>query len=385
MKRFIAILLISVCFITLITGCGTTETTTETIETTITEEKTPLEEMKVAQNNFTYGTYTTSIFENDWLNLRFVPYSNMYSNPELDKQFNEIMIAKNEYADRSLMEFYVKEGNSSNGHALVSAQKLEKISTAKECLENRIEELRSSIQEYPQLSLSCGERGALEFCGEQYEYQKYSILGGVDGSAGESMVLCRVLDGYAIFISIKTGYYTIEQQLGCFHTLSASSKTVNSGSTNTQTSAPTDVEYPNQQEPDDTTIQQNSAYVGGDVSTEPKNTNPCANGHTWVEITKTVHHDEVGHYEDVQTAKQVTKYRCPICGYNSQHYDSVDEYYSHFNSAHGNSANNSFFKDRYETISDYEYTTEQKWVVDTAAYDETIVTGYKCSVCNKTK
>mgnify|MGYP004463677799 CR=1 FL=1 len=116
-------------------------------------------------------------------------------------------------------------------------------------------------------------------------------------------------------------------------------------------------------------------------SGETQNNNPCANGHRWVAIEKTVHHDEQGHYENVQESKKVTKYKCQVC-YNK--FDSVDDYYSHFDAEHiGGTI--SIFRERYETVDDREYYQTEEWVVDKAAYDETVITGYKCSVCSATK
>lgn len=69
--------------------------------------------------------------------------------------------------------------------------------------------------------------------------------------------------------------------------------------------------------------------------------------HNWVEQFKTVHHDEVGHYEDVQVLVK----------------DAWTETVYHA----------------------AEYTTERKWVVDSAAYDEQVTTGWKCSICGETK
>ncbi len=112
-----------------------------------------------------------------------------------------------------------------------------------------------------------------------------------------------------------------------------------------------------------------------------KNNNPCANGHHWVAITTTVHHDELGHYESVLVSPEVRWYRCPVC--SSQFY-SKDDYYSHFDSTH-TSWPESHLRESY-THGTAEYAQyEDKWVVDRAAYDEEVTVGYKCSVCNTTK
>jgi len=107
--------------------------------------------------------------------------------------------------------------------------------------------------------------------------------------------------------------------------------------------------------------------------------------HSWQAITTTVHHEEIGHYETVSIPNYLDKYRCPLCGYNATKYTTITEYYAHFDSAHGSDPNSRFMRDRYEIVEDIEYTYEQKWVIDTEAYDETVVTGYTCSVCGKEK
>lgn len=113
--------------------------------------------------------------------------------------------------------------------------------------------------------------------------------------------------------------------------------------------------------------------------------NPCADGHTWVAVTKTVHHDEVGHYETVEHQRTVTKYKCPVC---YEKFASLDLYYAHFDSEHAPSYSGDpirALRNQYTTSNEIETYTTNEWVVDTAAYDETVVTGYKCSVCGKTK
>ena len=118
------------------------------------------------------------------------------------------------------------------------------------------------------------------------------------------------------------------------------------------------------------------------AGTTTQNNSKCASGHSWKELTKTVHHEEVGHYEDKEIANKVNKYKCAVCYSN---FNSVNEYYSHFDASHGNTGNSNVFRERYESVEDWDYSYEKQWVVDTEAYDETVVTGYKCSVCGETK
>ncbi len=104
--------------------------------------------------------------------------------------------------------------------------------------------------------------------------------------------------------------------------------------------------------------------------------------HNWTEITKTVHHDEQGHYETVKTADAYTWYECPQC---SEVFKSLDAYYNHFDTVHvPTDPFIQFIRDSY--IHGTEHAQyEEKWIVDSPAYDEKVITGYKCSVCGKTK
>ena len=116
-------------------------------------------------------------------------------------------------------------------------------------------------------------------------------------------------------------------------------------------------------------------------SSENTTASACANGHTWVPITKTVHHDEVGHYEDVERPKVVTKYKCAVC---YKKFDSLAMYYSHFDRTHlpmyeGDPIN--IYRELYEEVQETETYTTLEWVIDKAAYDETVTIGHKCSIC----
>ena len=62
-------------------------------------------------------------------------------------------------------------------------------------------------------------------------------------------------------------------------------------------------------------------------------------------------------------------------------YATKDEYYAHFDSAHGTEQNSSFDRERYEMVEGWVYETVTVWVVDQKAYTETVVIGRRCSVC----
>lgn len=103
--------------------------------------------------------------------------------------------------------------------------------------------------------------------------------------------------------------------------------------------------------------------------------------HHWSAIKETIYHEEQGHYGEVQEGKRVEKYKC-ACGNKT---DTLEEYYTHFDSVHGNSAHYLPMKDRYECVYETVYETVTKWIVDRGAYEETVIVGYKCRVCNATK
>ncbi len=131
-----------------------------------------------------------------------------------------------------------------------------------------------------------------------------------------------------------------------------------------------------------TTTESNTPIQGGnaDMTTEPQMTE-CR--HNWVAQKKTVHHEEKGHYEDIDRSRPITMYRCPMCYKN--HY-SLNLYYTHFDTIHvplypGDPIGR--FREQYTTDIEYEHYTERIWVVDREAYDEEVITGYKCSKCGK--
>lgn len=121
------------------------------------------------------------------------------------------------------------------------------------------------------------------------------------------------------------------------------------------------------------------------TTTSNKNNSVSECNHNWVAITEIVHHDEVGHYEDVQNKESVTKYKCPVC---YEKFASLDDYYTHFDNTHTPSYDGDPIKalrNQYTTESGYEYYETKEWVVDKEAYDEIVITGYKCSICEERK
>ena len=126
--------------------------------------------------------------------------------------------------------------------------------------------------------------------------------------------------------------------------------------------------------------------------------------HTWTPVTTTIHHDATGHYEDVVVGtrtvvdkeawyepiyewKYMGKTRCIKCG---QVFNTADECFDHQDVL---ADNGDYTHGSYEFIAEKVQTdtihheaetheetiTEKRWVEDTAAYDETVITGYVCS------
>ena len=103
--------------------------------------------------------------------------------------------------------------------------------------------------------------------------------------------------------------------------------------------------------------------------------------HSWTAIWETVYHEEQGHYGEVQEGQKVSKYKC-ACGNKS---DTLEAYYNHFDSTHGNNAHYLPMRDRYEIVSETVYVTVTKWIIDQPAYTETVIIGYECSMCDAKK
>ena len=139
-------------------------------------------------------------------------------------------------------------------------------------------------------------------------------------------------------------------------------------------------------------------------SKQESQTNGCE--HNWVDVTTTVHHDEVGHYETVVTKEAWDEviviqegwseevdtgeycYQCLGCGATFEAWDTeslldhcADEGASYWSAP----VYETVYHDAVTETVHHEAETEQQWIVDQAAYDETVVTGQKCSKCGEKK
>ena len=130
---------------------------------------------------------------------------------------------------------------------------------------------------------------------------------------------------------------------------------------------------------------------GGGNSNTP---NPPAHSHSWNPVTDTVWHDEVGHYETVVIKDAWTEevpiyeeqYRA-IC--NTCRADITGSEASHVRNHMLNGENGSYRNEPTKVQVgtnkiEHPAVTDKKWIVDKAAWSETVTTGYKCS-CGATK
>lgn len=108
-----------------------------------------------------------------------------------------------------------------------------------------------------------------------------------------------------------------------------------------------------------------------------------------IPITKTVHHDKTGHNEPVY--KTVTDYQDqPVyatkCVFPDGHMcDTVDEAIDYSTiTGYGYSVKNVKVGTQRVEVGSHQEQTGTRWVQDSAAWDETVTTGYKCS-CGATK
>ena len=161
----------------------------------------------------------------------------------------------------------------------------------------------------------------------------------------------------------------------------------------------------------------NSTNIGDNSNSKPSsgssssnNTGSSSNGstggnttnkeethtHNWIPITSVVHHEEQGHYEKILVSEAWTEevpiYEdkevmiCNDCGVElnaSNCYDHVENHL--LNGGKGS------WREEWKKVQvgsnkiNHDAIYQDKWIIDKAAWDETVTTGYKCSGCGETK
>ena len=141
----------------------------------------------------------------------------------------------------------------------------------------------------------------------------------------------------------------------------------------------------------------NSKPSTGGSSNSGGTSKPESHTHNWVAITEQVHHDEEGHWEEVVVkpawTEEVPIYEqreVAICnGCAADITSNIDKHMTD-NILAGNMACTGWHTDWKQVQVgtnkiEHPAVTDKKWVVDKAAWTETVTTGYKCSGCGATK
>ena len=141
----------------------------------------------------------------------------------------------------------------------------------------------------------------------------------------------------------------------------------------------------------------NSKPSTGGSSNSGGTSKPESHTHNWVAITEQVHHDEEGHWEEYVVSQawteEVPVYEqrevaiCNGCGADIT--SNIDKHMTD-NILAGNMACTGWHTDWKQVQVgtnkiEHPAVTDKKWVVDKAAWTETVTTRYKCSGCGATK
>lgn len=138
-----------------------------------------------------------------------------------------------------------------------------------------------------------------------------------------------------------------------------------------------------------------SSSSQGSGSSSSSSSSSQTHTHSWNPITDTVWHDEVGHWEDVVIkdawTEEIPIYEeqareiCNGCGADITA-DPTTHNKNHMLNGEPGGWTTEYVQVQVGTDKiNHPAVTEKKWVVDKAAWNETVTTGYKCSSCGETK
>ena len=173
-------------------------------------------------------------------------------------------------------------------------------------------------------------------------------------------------------------------------TIENSSTSTNTNKGSNSNSKPSSGSSSNSNSSNNTGGSSTSGSTGGNTSNKEE-----SHTHNWVPITSVLHHDEQGHNEKVLVSEAWTEevpiyeeqYRaiCNTCGEDitSNYAEHIKQ---HMLNGEGGSYRNEVVQIQVGTNKiNHDAVYEDKWIVDKAAWDETVTTGYKCSSCGTTK
>lgn len=110
-------------------------------------------------------------------------------------------------------------------------------------------------------------------------------------------------------------------------------------------------------------------------------TNPATCTHSWSKIYKTIHHNAITHKEKIWHDNEITGYNFGCqCGAQFNDIDSLTQHQFEA-SLNGESGHAAHYQIPITSDCYYETIT----IVDKPAYDEKVLTGYKCTKCGQTK
>lgn len=173
-------------------------------------------------------------------------------------------------------------------------------------------------------------------------------------------------------------------------TIENSSTSTNTNKGSNSNSKPSSGSSSNSNSSNNTGGSSTSGSTGGNTSNKEE-----SHTHNWVPITSVVHHDEQGYNEKILVSEAWTEeipiYEdkevaiCNGCGADITN-NPTEHNMNHMLNGEKGGWHTEWKQVQVGTNKiNHDAVYEDKWVVDKAAWDETVTTGYKCSSCGATK
>ena len=173
-------------------------------------------------------------------------------------------------------------------------------------------------------------------------------------------------------------------------TIENSSTSTNTNKGSNSNSKPSSGSSSNSNSSNNTGGSSTSGSTGGNTSNKEE-----SHTHNWVPITSVVHHDEQGHNEKILVSEAWTEeipiYEdkevaiCNGCGADITN-NPTEHNMNHMLNGEKGGWHTEWKQVQVGTNKiNHDAVYEDKWVVDKAAWDETVTTGYRCSSCGATK